>query len=116
MDIVYARGEASATHVLADMADPPSRASVRTLLRILEERGLLKHHKKAREFIYVPTRRRERVGRSAMRRVLKTFYDGSLEQAVAAHLADDGQELSPEELNRLAGLIRKARATRRKGK
>ena len=116
MDIIYARGEASATHVLTDMDDPPSRASVRTMLRILEEKGVLKHYKRAREFIYVPIRQRERVGRSAMRRVLRTFYDGSLEQAVAAHLADDGQELSPEELNRLAGLIRNARKTRKKGK
>jgi len=108
MDIVYARGEASATHVLADMPDPPSRASVRTMLRILEERGHLRHYKKTREFIYQPTRQRRHAGQSAMRRVLTTFFDGSLEQAVAAHLSDSATDLSTEELNRLAELIRKA--------
>ena len=108
MDIVYSRGEASATHVLAELPNPPSRASVRTMLRILEERRHLKHYKKGREFIYQPIRPRRRAGQSAMRRVLSTFFDGSLEQAVAAHLGDSAAELSTEELNRLAELIRKA--------
>ena len=108
MDIVYARGEASATHVLNELPNPPSRASVRTMLRILEERGNLKHYKKSREFIYQPTRPRRRAGQSALRRVLSTFFDGSLEQAVVAHLGDSAAELSTEELNRLAKLIRQA--------
>ncbi len=108
MDIVYARGEASATNVLGELPNPPSRASVRTMLRILEERRHLKHYKKGREFIYQPIRPRRRAGQSAMRRVLSTFFDGSLEQAVAAHLGDSAAELSTEELNRLAELIRKA--------
>ncbi|KPK79636.1 MAG: hypothetical protein AMJ81_12980, partial [Phycisphaerae bacterium SM23_33] len=80
MDIVYARGVASASRVLEDMPDPLSRATVRTMLRILEEKGHLKHHKQGREFIYQPTRPRRRVGQSALRRVLNTFFDGSLEQ------------------------------------
>ena len=108
MDIVYARREASATHVLADMADPPSRASVRTMLRILEEKGHLSHHKKGREFIYRPIHARGPAGRSALRRVLSTFFEGSLEQAVAAHLSDSASDLSGDELQRLATLIRKA--------
>ena len=108
MDIVYARGEASATHVLNELPNPPSRASVRTMLRILEERGHLKHYKKSREFIYQPIRPRKRAGQSALRRVLSTFFDGSLEQAVVAHLGDSAAELSTEELNRLAKLIRQA--------
>ena len=108
MDIVYARREASATHVLADMADPPSRASVRTMLRILEEKGHLSHTKKGREFIYRPTHPRGPAGRSALRRVLSTFFEGSLEQAVAAHLSDSASDLSGDELQRLATLIRKA--------
>ena len=108
MDIVYARGQASATNVLADISDPPSRASVRTLLRILEEKGHLRHHKKSREFIYQPIRPRKRAGQSAMRRVLSTFFDGSLEQAVVAHLSDSAAAFSTEELNRLAKLIRRA--------
>ncbi len=108
MDIVYGRGEASATHVLLDMPDPPSRASVRTMLRILEVKGHLKHYKRGREFIYQPIRPRRRAGQSAMRRVLSTFFDGSLEQAVAAHLSDSAADLSTDELNRLVRLIRQA--------
>ena len=108
MDIVYARGEASATHVLADMPDAPSRATVRTILRILEDKGHLEHSKRGREFIYRPTRPRQSAGRSAMRRVLSTFFDGSLEKAVAAHLSDADATPSKEELTRLAELIRKA--------
>ena len=108
MDIVYARGQASATDVLNDMAEPPSRASVRTMLRILEEKGHLKHHKSGREFIYAPVRARKRAGQSALQRVLKTFFDGSLEQAVAAHLNGAKSGLSAEELRELTELIRKA--------
>ena len=109
MDVVYARGEASASDVLADMLAPPGRTAVRTMLRILEEKGRLKHYKRGREFIFQPTRPRKRVGQSALRRVLQTFFDGSLEKAVAAHLADTGSKLSEEELERMAELIRKAR-------
>ena len=108
MDIVYARGEASATDVLNELPSPPSRASVRTMLRILEERQQLRHYKKSREFIYKPTRPRKNAGQSAMRRVLSTFFEGSLEQAVVAHLSDSAAKLSMEDLNRLGDIIRKA--------
>lgn len=109
MDIVYASGQATVTEVVRAMADPPSRTSVRTLMRILEEKGHLTHKKRGREFIYRPVRPRQRAGQSAMRRVVKTFFGGSLEEAVAAHMADPGADLPPEELERLAELIRRAR-------
>jgi predicted transcriptional regulator len=109
MDIVYARGQASATEVLADMPDPPSRAAVRTLLRILEDKGHLRHAKRGKEFIHSPTRPRNSVARSALKSVLKTFFDGSIKQAVAAHLSDQQTSVTPEELTRLASLIRQAR-------
>jgi BlaI family transcriptional regulator, penicillinase repressor len=109
MDIVYARGEASASDVLNDMPDPPTRTAVRTMLRILEEKGHLAHKKKGREFIYQPTRARTRAGLSALRRVVQTFFEGSLEKAVAVHLSDPKSELSGDELKRLADLIRQAR-------
>ena len=109
MDVVYARGEASATEVWQGLPDPPSRTAVRTLLRILEEKGHVRHTKRGREFLYRPTRPRRRAGRSALQGVLETFFDGSLEKAVAAHLSDPGAEISPEELKRLAQLIREAR-------
>jgi BlaI family penicillinase repressor len=113
MDIVYAHAEASATQVLEHLPDAPTRTSVRTFLRILEEKGFLKHGKRDREFVYYPTHPRERVGQSAFQRVLATFYDGSLEKAVAAHLADS-PEITPEELRRLSALIRGARRTEAK--
>jgi predicted transcriptional regulator len=110
MDVVYARTEASASEVLQDMPDPPSRAAVRTLLRILEGKGHLKHHKKGRQFVYRPTLPRRRVARSALARVLETFFDGSLEQAVATRLADRSKKgVSDRELQRLAEIIRQAR-------
>ena len=116
MDAVYARGEATATQVLDDLPDPPSRTTVRTMLRILESKGHLMHRKLGREFVYRPTQPRAQAGRSILRRVLDTFFGGSLEQAVAAHLADPKSKLSPEELHRLSELVRRAgEATMRKG-
>jgi predicted transcriptional regulator len=109
MDIVYTRSQASATDVLEAIPDPPCRAAVRTMLRILEEKGHLKHHKQGREFIYQPTRPRHRVARSVLTRVLDTFFSGSIEQAVAAHLTDPDARISSDELSRLAKLIRQAR-------
>ena len=109
LDIVYARGEATAAHVVEDMADPPSRTAVRTLLRILEEKGHLKHRKEGKTYVYRPRRARTQAGQSALRRVLQTFFSGSLEQAVAAHLADEQSSLEPEELQRMLNLIRQAR-------
>ena len=116
MNVIYARGEASASEVWEALPDRPSRTAVRTLLRILEEKGRLGHRKRGREFIYRPTRPRTRAGRSALLGVLETFFDGSLEKAVAAHLADPGVKLSPEELERLARLVRDARRREEEGK
>jgi predicted transcriptional regulator len=109
MDILYARGEASAAEVHAELPDPPSRTAVRTLLRILEEKGHLRHKQLGLKYIYQPVRPRVPAGRSAFRRVLDTFFDGSLEKAVAAHLGDSAAELAPDELARLSELIHQAR-------
>lgn len=109
MDVVYALGEATATEVLERLPDPPSRTAVRTMLRILEDKGHLTHAKRSREYVYHPAHPRDRAGQSAMRRVVQTFFEGSVEQAVAAHLSDPGAELSDDDLKRLASLIREAR-------
>lgn len=110
MEIIYARGEATATDVLQDLAtDAPSRTAVRTFLSILEEKGHLKHTKRGREFVFRPTQGRARTGHSAFGRVLDTFFGGSLEKAVASYLADPGSEISPEELQRLSVLINKTK-------
>jgi len=109
MDVIYARGEATAAEVLTELPDPPSKTAVRTILRILEEKGHLKHKQQGLRYVYQPSRRRGPAGRSALQRVLHTFFDGSLEKAVAAHLGDSAADLSDDELARLAELIHQAR-------
>ena len=109
MDIIYARRAASATEVLEMLEDPPTRTSVRTILGILEAKGHVRHRKAGREFVYAPLRPRDRAGRSALRRVLATFFEGSFEKAVAAHLADRKAGLRDDELQRLSGMIAQAR-------
>ncbi len=109
MDVVYGLGEATAAQVAAGMADPPTRTAVRTMLRILEQKGHLSHRQEGLTFVYRASRPRARAGRNALERVLRTFYDGSLEKAVAAHLGDEAAGISDEELDRLARLIEQAR-------
>ena len=109
MEIIYARGHASANDVLADLPDPPSRTSVRTLLRILEHKGHLTHTLDQREFVFKPTRPHAQVGRSLLRNVLHSFFGNSLEKALAAHLADPHTSLSPDEAQRLKKIIDQAR-------
>jgi BlaI family penicillinase repressor len=109
MDIVYAQGEASAAAVHAELPDPPSYSAVRALLAILLEKGHLKHRRVEGRYIYAPTRRRAQVGRSALRRVLDTFFEGSLEKAVAALLHGSEAHLSADELRRVGQLIEQAR-------
>jgi predicted transcriptional regulator len=109
MTIVFERGEASALEVWEHMPDRPSLTAVRTMLRILEDLGHLRHVKRGRQFVYRPTAARRSAGKSALQTVLQTFYNGSLEQAVAAYLADPKGRPNADELQRLAGLIREAR-------
>ena len=109
MEIVYRRGQASAAEVVAELPDPPTKTAVRTLLRILEEKGHLKHRQEGLTYVYLPAHSRAQAAKSAFRRVLHTFFEGSLEKAVAAHLGDDAADLSAAELARLADLIRQAR-------
>ncbi len=110
MDILYARNAgASANDVLADLPDPPTRTTIRTLLRILESKGHLSHTTDGREFIYKPTRPRAQAGRSALKSVLHSFFSNSLPQALAAHLADPKTKLTPEEASELKILIDQAK-------
>jgi len=109
MDVIYRLGRASVADVMGELPDPPSYSAVRALLRVLEEKGHLKHKKEGARYIYLPTRPRHNAGRSALRRILQTFYDGSTEKAVAALLDASDSKLSPEELDRLSRLIEEAR-------
>ena len=109
MNAVFALGEATVNQVALAIASPPTVMAVRRMMHILEEKGHLKHVQRGREFVYQPTQPRLRAGRSAFQRVIQTFFEGSLEKAVAAHLADSAASLSTDELKRLADLIHQAR-------
>jgi len=107
LDILYARGSASAAEVREAMPDPPSYSAVRALLRILEEKGHAKHQTLGTRYVYLPLVPRENARHSALTRIVHTFFDGSAAQAAAA-LVDSGS-LSDEELTRLSALIDRAR-------
>ena len=107
MDVIYARGQATAAEVTAALPDPPSYSAVRALLRILESKGHLRHQQDGIRYLYLPTVPRDRARRSAMRNLVRTFFDGSAAQAAAALI--DQAKLSDEEFDRLATLIEKAR-------
>lgn len=109
MDVIYARGQATATDVLSLLPDPPSRTAVRTIMSILEGKGHLKHKQIGREYLYAPTRPRTRAGVAALQRVIDTFFEGSLDQALAAHFADPDVTLSAERVRTLTALIEQAR-------
>ena len=108
MDIIYAKGEATAADVKEAMPDAPSYSAVRALLRILEEKGALKHREDGKRYIFLPTESVEKASRSALKSVVQTFFEGSLANAVAA-LVDGREKISPEELKRLEAIIQKAK-------
>jgi predicted transcriptional regulator len=109
MDIIYSRGQATANEVLENLSDPPSYSAVRALLRVLEEKGHLRHTLDGQRYVYSPTVARERAKRSALHGVLQTFFGGSAEEAVAALLDISQERLSDDELKRMENLIKQAR-------
>ena len=108
MEIIYQLDEGTAAQVAEAMPDAPGYSSVRAMLRILEEKKLLRHRQEGPRYVYLPTVPRTTAMRSAMRHVVKTFFDGSTEGAVAALLEMDAASMRPEELDRLKKLIEKA--------
>ncbi len=109
MDVIYRSGRATAAEVLDQLADPPSYSAVRALLRVLEEKGHIRHEEDGPRYVFLPTVPRERARASALRQLLHTFFDGSTEQAVAALLDLSSTRLSDAELARLSQLIADAR-------
>jgi predicted transcriptional regulator len=109
MDIIYKLGQASAAEVLENMADPPSYSAVRAMLRLLEEKGYLKHDTDGQRYVFVPTLNREKARKSALQQMLQTFFDGSTEEAVATLLNMSRTGLSTDELDRLSRMIEEAR-------
>ena len=111
IDILYAQGSATAAEVQSALPEPPSYSAVRAMLRILEEKGHVRHEQDGPRYIYRPTLPRDNAKKSAMRHMLQTFFDGSAEQAISALLDDPSARLSDAELDRLARLIAQARKT-----
>lgn len=109
MDSLYRRGRATAHEVLEDLPDPPSYSAVRALLRLLEERGHVKHVEDGQRYVYSPAVARADARRNALSHVVRTFFDGSVEQAVASLLGSSKAKLSREELDRLSELIDRAK-------
>jgi len=109
LDILYQRGQATAADVHNALPEPPSYSAVRALLRILEDKGHVRHQQDGPRYVYLPTIARENAKRSALHHVLRTFFDGSAEQAISALLDESSTKLSPAELDRLARLIEDAR-------
>lgn len=109
MDVFHQVGEASVSEVLAQIPDPPSYSAVRTMIRHLESKGLLKHRQDGKRYVYQATQSRTVASRSALRKVLDVFFAGSAADAVAAILDVSGDNLAPEDLKRMADLIQRAR-------
>jgi BlaI family transcriptional regulator, penicillinase repressor len=109
MEILHARGQATAAEVQAALADAPSYSTVRALLRILEEKGHVKHRREGLRYVHLPKEGKARASRSALRRVVRTFFGGSAPLAVAALLDAPDTELSPEEIDQLQKIINQAR-------
>ena len=104
MDVIYRHGKVTAAEVLAELPDPPGYSAVRAMLRLLEEKGHIRHEQDGPRYVYLPTVNRDKARRSAMRHLVRTFFDGSTEDAVAALLQSDAG-MSEAELERLSRLI-----------
>ena len=109
MDILYQRGRATAADVLAELPDPPSYSAVRGMLRLLEKKGHVRHAWDGPRHVYQPTKNPDQMKKTAARHLLRTFFNNSLESAVAAMLGGAEHVPSQEELKRLAQLVERAR-------
>lgn len=109
MDSVYALGEATVKQVVESIPDAPTAMAVRRMMHILEDKGHLKRREKGREVIYAPREAKVKAGRSAFQNVLETFFGGSLEEALAAHLHSRKDSVSDKERERLIELIKQAK-------
>ena len=109
MDLLFRKGRATAAEVMEGIPDAPSYSAVRALLRILEQKGHVRHEEEGRAYVYMPQVRRDAARQSALSHLLKTFFDNSAEQAVAALLAIKGEKMSDAELERMSRMIQQAK-------
>jgi predicted transcriptional regulator len=105
MDVLFARGEATVLQIAEALPDPPTPMAVRRMLHILVEKGHLKRRQEGREVVYAPREPKKRAGTNAFQKVLETFFGGSLEEALAAHLVSRKEKVTAEERERLLKLI-----------
>ena len=110
MDTLYQLGRATAGELIKALPGEPSDSTVRTQLRVLEAKGHVRHEEEGLRYVYLPVVPRRVVRKSALKHLVNTFFDGSVEKVVAALLGPDGGRLSDEELDRIAGMVAKARA------
>jgi len=110
MDVIFSKGEATAADVQSALPDAPDYSAVRALLRILEDKGVLKHREDGPRYVYLPTQAPEQARRSALKRVVSTFFEGSLASAVASLVDAADGNLDAEELRRLEAIIKKAKS------
>jgi predicted transcriptional regulator len=109
MDVLYAQGRASVSDVMERLPEAPGYSAVRSMLNILEDKGHVRHEKDGVRYVYVPTLNREKAKRAEIRRLIRTFFNGSLAEAVAGLLDEASLKLSKDDLNRLEEMLRKAR-------
>jgi BlaI family transcriptional regulator, penicillinase repressor len=109
MDILYRRGRATGNEVMDDLPGSPSYSTVRTQLRVLERKGHVRHEEHGLRFVYMPAVPRRAARKSALRHLVDTFFDGSVEKVVGALLGGEGLRVSDDELNRIAEHVEKAR-------
>ena len=109
MDVLYRLGRAPAADVMAALPGEPNYSTVRTQLRVLEDKGHVRHDEEGLRYVYAPAVPRQAARKSALKHLVETFFDGSAEQVVAAVLGGEASRLSDEELDRVSALIDKAR-------
>jgi predicted transcriptional regulator len=109
MDILYRRGRATAAEIHEEMPEPPTYSAVRAKLRVLEEKGHVRHEEEALRYVYLATLPRETARRSALRHMVSTFFEGSVEEAVAALLDLSAANLSKKDLDRISNIIEEAK-------
>ena len=109
MDFLFRTGRATAAEVMDGLSDAPSYSAVRALLRILEQKGHIRHEEEGRAYVYMPLVRRDTARQTALTHLLKTFFDNSAEQAMAALLAIKGEKMSGAELERMSKMIEQAK-------
>src|ERR1700757_2453302 len=108
MDILYRRGRATAGEIHEALPDAPTYSAVRAKLRVMEEKGHVRHQEEALRYVYLPTVARDTARRSALRHMVSTFFEGSVEEAVAALLDISAAKLSENDLERIAGIVKQA--------